>query len=1096
MDVKSSRPSSTGISKGSYQQASYLTLRDLNRSAGVTLKDSANNLPSPQLSRVNLSCLRLENSAKVRKWKELDDFDLEELRDGFFDPVFTKPEKSFQVDNDEDSDEVSPLTSAYERLKDFNHFQSIKSLIVDLNRQKVPIFKYFTAFFASLVICVIHPSGRWVGHQYRYFLPVAVLLHHPVRNIGVQLEISLASILGGALGMGWSALAWYISVATRPTASHQGGILFASLTLALIWAIWMRELYQRLLYISMSFGIAIVFLHNVSLVTSKQDLQWRVFWDLGISYLFGIFLSLTVCALVDPHSGNAELIEHYNDSISSTKQFLLALVDKEYDSQHKLAALQKKMVDSISVGLSEGYREFANQWTISKFDRNKLKQLRNSLTSFVSPLRVLPISHKLLDRTELVKLYEQLSHPKGDNGISKNLERSATPEVETPMVHSGSVTPIPRSQGALLSKGLALNSELYLSVLRSSFSRDTFALILEMVSVLETMTETLHKFEKTKLSFKNLDELNGVLERSSHRLKRKIYKLDVCYKNFTKSDFFCKELLGDADCIDIFLFIRYLRNAAKHLTIVIEKCESLGSDIRWRIIPLHYPLHRALIRLPKQCALDEGAGNVLHYFETKRDVDSTFECLYNSYTSRHKYTKGEKERKAAVSVRAIDHNDFNFHTTKNKWRFRLWKLSTALVGPEMKWSLKVTFVIIFFSLPGWIPESYLWYDRYQCWWAPLTFLLLAHRKLSAKWGTLGQRLGCALIGIFWGWAANQSRHFGNPYVICTFGGLLAILFASNIFVYGNTKSSFTALLCFVVIALEPYGKGSPSLNTADIWKNTWVTGLSLFIAVLTSIPINWIIWSFRARSELRLSLSSLLSHLSQSYQTVTDRYLYRDLNDAPTELTLALSHIREIRLTQSTLAVRDLLTKAKNEMSFTSSISNFSPVKYGRLLDACDFLLEKIIEARISGTFFEIWNQDPDNETTRALLSLRRDSVSSVIFVFYILSNCFRSKNKVPLYLPNPMLSRKKLYDFLSEFQQRRTQIRQSKHEEANVSQHLSLEKQIYQSHAAAYHSESYEKSHWTEIHGMAFARAFTDVTEALQIVVACSKDILGEELP
>ncbi|QLQ79409.1 hypothetical protein HG537_0C00560 [Torulaspora globosa] len=1086
MDSKSSRPSNMGISKGSYQQTSYLSLRDLNKSAGVTSRDS--NLSSPQLSRVNLSCLRLESAAKVRKWKELDDFNLEELRDGFFDPVFTKPER-FQVDDDEDN-EMCHLVSVSARLKDFNCFQSIKSLIMEINREKIRIFKYFTAFFVSLVICVIHPSGKWVGHQHRYFLPVAVLLHHPVRNVGVQLEISLTSTLGGALGMGWSALAWYISVATRPTASHQGGILFASLTLALLWAIWMRELYQRLLYVTMSFCIAIVFLHDVSLVSSRQDLQWRVFWDFGISYLFGILLSLIVCALVDPHSGNAELVEHYNDSIINTKQFLLALIDKEISGQDKLTALQKKMVNSISVGLSEGYREFANQWTISKFNRNKLKELRNSLTSFVSPLRVLPISHKLLDRTELVKLYEQLSNTKNDNSVSKNAQMSATPEVETPMVHSGSVTPSPRSPGAL-PKGITLNSELYLSVLRSSFSRDTFALILEMVSALESTAETLHKFEKTKLTFKNLDELNGMLQRSSHRLKRKIYKLDVCYKNFTKSDFFCKELLGDADCIDIFLFIRYLRKAAKHLTIVIEKCESLGSDIRWRITPLHYPLSRALIRLPKQCGLDEGAGNVLHYFETKRDVDRTFECLYNSYTSRHKYTKGENENKTGVSVRAIDHNDFNFHTTKNKWRFRLWKLSTALVGPEMKWSLKITFVVIFFSLPGWIPESYLWYDRYQCWWAPLTFLLLAHRKLSAKWRTLGQRLGCALVGISWGWAANQSRHFGNPYVICTFGGLLAILFASNIFVFGNTKSSFTALLCFIVIVLEPYGKGSPSLNTADIWKNTWVTGLSLIIAVLTSIPINWIVWSFRARSELRLSLSSLLSHLGQSYQSVTDRYLYRDLNDAPTELTLALSHIREIRLTQSTLAVRDLLTKAKNEMSFTSCISNFSPIKYERLLNACDFLLEKIIEARISGTFFEIWNQDPDNETTRALLSLRRDSVSSVIFVFYILSNCFRSKNKVPLYLPNPMLSRKKLYDFLSEFQQRRTQIHQSKHNE-----HLSLEKRIIQTHAAAYQSESYEKSHWTEIHGMAFARAFTDVTEALQIVVACSKDILGEEIP
>lgn len=1092
MDLKSSRPAGLGVSKGSYQQSSYLSLHDLNnRSGGVTLKGSTNNLGSPQLSRVNLSCLRLDSSAKVRKWKELDDFNLEELRDGFFDPVYTKPEKTL-LDDDVD-DEISHPAGVHAGLKELGGSKPMQRLVAGLKSQRLSIFKYFVAFFASLVICVIRPSGRWVGHQYRYFLPIAVLLHHPVRNIGVQLEMTLASISGGALGMGWSALAWYISVATKPAANHQGGILFASLTLALLWIIWVRELYQRLLYFTMSFSIAIIFLHNADLVSSKHDLQWKIFWDFGISYLFGMLLSLVVCVLVDPHSGNAELIDQYSDSITSMKQFLLALVDKEKVSdESELLHLQKKMINSISVGLSEGYREFANQWTISKFNKDKLKELRNSLTSFVSPLRVLPISHKLLDKTELEKLFQQLNNPKRDPDLAKNLDESATPEAETPMVHSGSVTPSPRGQGTL-PKGLALDNELYLSVLRSSFSKETFSLILEMVCVLENMTNALQKFETAKLNFKNLEELDSTFAHSLQRLKRKIYKLDVCYKNFTKSEFFCKELLADADCVDVFLFIRYLRNAAKHLVPTVEKCQSLGSDIKWRVIPLHYPLHRALIRLPRQCALDEGAGNILHYFETKRDVDDIFESVYNSYTSRHKYTRGENDKKAGVSVRAIDHKDFNFHTTDNKWRFRLWKLSSALVGPEMKWTLKVVFVIIFFSLPGWIPESHSWYGKYQCLWTPLTFLLLAHRKHSGKWDTMVMRLGCALVGIFWGWAANQSRHFGSPYVICTFGGLFAALFAVNIFVYGNTKSSFTALLCFVVIVLEPYGKGQSSLNTAEIWKNTWVTGLSFIIAILASVPVNWVVWSFKARTELRLSVSSLLSHISQSYQSVTDRYLYRDLNDAPTELTLALSHIREIRLTQSALAVRGLLTKARNEMAF---ISNFSPTKYERLLDASDFLLEKIIEARISGTFFEIWNEDPDNETTRALLSLRRDSVSSVIFVFYILSNCFRSKNKVPLYLPNPMLSRKKLYDFLSEFQQKRTHTQPLKHEEQIASQRSSLEKKLFKSHAQTNEFEDYEKSHWTEIHGMAFARAFTDITEALQVVVSCSKDILGEEQP
>lgn len=1074
-----------GISKGSYSHASYMSLRDMNSKGGKVA-------PSPQVSRVNLSRLRLDSSAKVKSWNNLDDFNLEELRDGFFDAAFTKHER-FLGHGDDDSDNgvsCRRAESAESKHKS-NSITMMKTLWSDFWSQRIAIFKYSLTFFISLVICVIHPSGKWIGHRYRYFMPVAVLIHHPVRNIGVQLEMTIASIIGASFGMGWSALAWYISVATRPTAKHQGGVLFASLTLALLWSTWVRELYQRLLYITLSFSVAIIFFHNVSLVSSQQDLPWKVFWDFGISYLFGILLSLIMCASIDPHSGNAELIEHFGDSITDIRQFLLGFIDKESGSdEQKLRNLRKRMVDSISVDLSEGYREFANQWAISKFNKNHLKELRNSLTSFVSPLRALPIGNKLLDSAELEKLYEMVINRRSDTDHTKGGTDSAT-ETASPMYPSNSATPSLSGFGTL-SSGLALNSELYLSVLRSTFSKDIFALILEMVIVLQTMTDGLKSLKKSNPSKDEKEKLNKLLSHSSQKLKRKIYKLDVCYKEFTKSNFFCKELLSDADSVDIFLFLRYLRNAAKHLIVANDNCRLLGSDIRWRIIPIHYPLKRALLRLPKQCSLDEGAANILHYFETKRDVDDIFERLYNAYTSRHKYNR-EGEKITIGSVRAIDHNDFNFHTTNNAWRFRLWKFSSLLVGPEMKWTLKILFIVIFYCLPGWIPESYAWYDEYQCWWAPMTFLMLAHRKYSGTWDSIAKRLSCALIGIFWGWAANQSRHFGSPYVVCTFGGILSTIFATNILVYKNTKSSFTALLCFSVIALEPYSKGSSSLTTATIWKATWVTGLSFIIAVLTSVPVNWVAWSFKAHAELRLSVSSLLAHLSQSYQSVTDRYLYRDMNDAPTELTLALSHIREVRLTQSALAVRGLITKAANELSL---ISDFSSVKYTRLLDACDFLLEKIVEARISGSCFEIWNDDPDNESTRALLSLRRDSVSSVIFVFYILSSCYHSKNKIPMYLPNPMVSRKKLYDFLSEFEQQNNKNQSGIPPRASAAHHdLSLEKKMFKNHEPDTDVEDNEKARWTDIHSMAFARAFTDITEAMQVVVACSKDILGEEL-
>ncbi|QLG74226.1 hypothetical protein HG535_0G01100 [Zygotorulaspora mrakii] len=1089
--LSDSRPRNldSGISKGSYSHASYASLRGMGPGNGIgnaNLKGSTkgSQVFSSPVSRVSLSRLRLGNSAKEKKWEELEDFNIEELRDGFFDAVFTKAER---LNSDKEEDEQLIGTKKSENTSG-NFLSYAKNLQNDFFSNALPIFKYFIAYFIALVICVIHRSGNWVGHQYRYFLPIAVLIHHPVRTVGVQLEMTIASVLGASLGLGWSALAWYVSVATKVTASHQGGVLFGSLVIALLFSIWLKELYQRILYISLSFNVAIIFLHNVSLVSSRDELRWTTFWDFGISYLFGILLSLLICVLVSPRSGNTELIEHYSNAIANMRNFLAALVNKdEAFDEEKLHLLQKSMIKSLNVGLSEGYREFANQWTLSRYDKSKLKNFRNSLTTLMSPLRILPLSQRLLNRAELDRLYD-LVEQKKFREASGDPESNFTTGDITPSNVSGASTPFTRN-GISLPYGSSLNDEIYLSVLRSTFSAPIFGLMLEMVIMLENMSSTLSKYKTTKSGKIDLDALDNLLNRSKTRLKRKIYKLDVCYKNFTKSSFFGKDMLTNADFVDIFLFLRYLRNAAKHMIEASHCCYELGTELHWHIVPQHYPLSRASIRLPKQCALDEGAGNVLHYFETKRDVDDIFERSYNAYTSRHKYSR-QASKNGQTSLRAIDHNDFNFHTTQNPWRYKLWKLSSALVGPEMKWTIKVLFVIIFLCLPGWLPQSYNWYDSYQCWWAPMMFYFLAHRKFSGKWAALARRFSFALIGIFWGWAANQARHFGSPYVICTFGGIILFIFAFNFLVYNNTKGSFIALICYTVIALEPYSKGEGSLNTAEIWKNTWVTGLSFIVAMLLSVPINWVVWSFKARSELRFSVSSLLAHISQSYQAVTDRYLYRDANDSPTELTLALSHIREVRLTQSMLAVRELLTRAKQEPVF---ISNFSPSKYEHLLDACEFLLEKVIEARVSGSFFEVWDQDLDNDTTRALLSLRRDSVSSVIFIFYILSNCFRSKNKIPIYLPNPVLSRKKLYDFLSEFEQRKAQLEIS--HRSGLNKKFDFEgasKDISMTRSGDI--ENYERVRWTEIHGVAFARAFTDITEAMHIVVTCAKQILGEE--
>ena len=88
---------------------------------------------------------------------------------------------------------------------------------------------------------------------------------------------------------------------------------------------------------------------------------------------------------------------------------------------------------------------------------------------------------------------------------------------------------------------------------------------------------------------------------------------------------------------------------------------------------------------------------------------------------------------------------------------------------------------------------------------------------------------------------------------------------------------------------------SKSRNDTII-KNSWTRGVTLIIGVASPILINWIFWPFVARHEVRKVMSMVLLHLSQCYQGVADRHLYKYEEDEPTQLTLSLSEVYEARL--------------------------------------------------------------------------------------------------------------------------------------------------------------------------------------------------------
>jgi hypothetical protein len=1012
---------------------------------------------------------------------------MKELRNGYFDPIYNKPENVGKVDSNEVKDGFNFKISL--NLK----FRALRFLNSYLQNWKI-LTKFSIAYFISFALCLITTTGDWLGDN-RMFLPLAVLIHHPVHSVGVQFEMTVQSIIGLATGLAWSSLALFISVSTQPTRNHQGGILAGSLFIGLFLMGWFKGYMIRLYYLLLTSGLVLIYL-STCLILDDPTVHWKNCWNIAIPYLFGVLISLVVSLCYFPVLGPQRLMESILENTNSIKELLITFTQMDtMPNKEEIVKLQNTMVNHTLL-LSENFREFLSGLKLSRFDQEDLKRIRNHLNLVVSPLRVIPFQSNLYfkdvstdDQTPLT------SNSRGPNStlISNN--------------PSGVATPVPRSQ---VPSSLYFHPKInqgkefvYVFIMNERFASPMMKPLSQMIECISESESLLSIFMDSSSSKEIKQRALTSLNNSKHVLKRKIHQLDITYRKFSKSEYFCHALLEQEQVINIFLFLRYARQASVGLISLSEAitkaCEN--SSVFNRPSWPNYPLKRSLRRLPEQCLRDQGADSIFHYLESKFDVDDAFERIYNLNTSRNNqhhhqfdHDDDDSDKKKTRTIRAIDRNDFNFQSTKNKYRFKLWALTKILGDYQTKYAFKISVCVLFLSLPSWLQGSWTWYYRYNCYWCPLVLYFLLSPRNSNTWNNLFLRVTSWLVGSFWAWAANEAGKSSHTVVIGIFAAIFVFFFAHFFLIDAHPRSGLIGLLSFTIVSLSTFiGTGG---SNEGIWKHSWITSLSIFVAILTSVLSNWLVWPFVAKNEIYNSCSSLLSHIGQSYQSVSERYLYRDENDDPTDLTLELANIREIRMSQNLVANEELLERAIKEHDITHS---FKSTALKDLLNSCHVILENLIEARMSSIYFHIWEQDEDERTTRELLSLRRDSISTVIYILYMLSNSVRTRTKIPRYLPSAISVRKKLYDLISELELSK---QENRYANENIAEQLNKKLSEVQIKGSKSNEDtedendekSYMKMHWREVHGMAFARAFTSITGEVENIVMICKELVGEE--
>ena len=372
------------------------------------------------------------------------------------------------------------------------------------------------------------------------------------------------------------------------------------------------------------------------------------------------------------------------------------------------------------------------------------------------------------------------------------------------------------------------------------------------------------------------------------------------------------------EIVSIFLFVHPLRRAADEVILLSRKIiEIQERNRKWAIQLPSYPLHKQFNRTNAQVRHDRGGLTAGFYFRTKQQLEKTMGELQSRVyvpSNRHDALGGiaashlvlgeyEQEKRAAS-----DHDP-----EKKKVRYKIWEVLHRLQGFESRFAIKAVLVTTLLSVPAWLQQSRGWWNEYQVWWTVVTVWLMTHPRVTGTFQDLAARLFCMTLGVVWGALAYAARS-GDPYVMAVFAAIFMIPMLHRYTQSAHPRSGVIGCISFTVVSLSLYtDHGKPSVVTI-----AWTRGLAFGVAIVASLLVNWIMWPFVSRHELRKSLAAMMLHLAVLYRGVVSKYIYYVEGQEPSLEDIKRSEMLEVRLREGFVRIRQLMELTRHEIVSTT----------------------------------------------------------------------------------------------------------------------------------------------------------------------------------
>lgn len=113
---------------------------------------------------------------------------------------------------------------------------------------------------------------------------LATIVNYPGRTVGAQIDGTVLTILGTASGLGWGALAIYVSDSSYIAAAIYGGVLASFLFIFMGTVGALRSYLIRTYQMVICAGISVIY---ICLSETSRTVSWRKLLDWGLPWILG-----------------------------------------------------------------------------------------------------------------------------------------------------------------------------------------------------------------------------------------------------------------------------------------------------------------------------------------------------------------------------------------------------------------------------------------------------------------------------------------------------------------------------------------------------------------------------------------------------------------------------------------------------------------------------------------------------------------------------------------------------------------------------------------------------------------------------------------